>query len=57
MHYRSRSSARFREERVMDPLLVASLDRPDLEDEAETVSWCMKLCCVKCQSSDVLYLL
>ena len=44
MHYRSASSARFRDPyaggggAVMDPLLMVSLERPDLEDEAETVS-------------------
>lgn len=44
MHYRSASSARFRDANVgsyggiMDPLLMVSLERPDLEDEAETVS-------------------
>jgi hypothetical protein len=37
LYYRSASSARFREQNL-DPLLMVSLERPDLEDEAETVS-------------------
>jgi hypothetical protein len=38
VHYRSGSSSRLREAAV-DPLLMVSLERPDLEDEAETVSF------------------
>jgi hypothetical protein len=37
VYHRSASSARFREQ-SLDPLLMVSLERPDLEDEAETVS-------------------
>ena len=37
-HYRSANNVRFREP-SLDPLLMASLERPDLEDEAETVSF------------------